>query len=264
MKLIDVISSVFKSRFLQLGVIVVLAFLLLRQCGIANDAEKEAARNYNNLLAQQDSVRYIESKLGNVLAEKSAFELKYGELSKDQEELIKRLELEKKKKPGVVVQTEIVYVDREISVESSNNRTDDSSYTITFVYNPQLPGTNRLSIDGSIPYKFTSDTSISTGKVSLGIEQKIDLVTGLYRDPKTNRLYVRASTTFPGISFGDIQALDMVDDPSTKKALKSARKPFGVGVSVGYGVVLNQGGYSPGPYIGLGLSYSPKWLQFGK
>ena len=263
MKLFNTISSILNSRFAQLGVIVILVFLLLRQCGNARDAQREANRNLNNLMAQQDSVRHLESKLGNVLAEKSAFELKYDELSEDQEDLIKRLELEKKKRPGVVVQTEIVYVDREIFVESSNNHNGDSS-SITFSYNPKLPGTNMLSIGGKIPYRFVSDSSITTGKVNLSIEQKIDLVTGLYRDPKTDRLYVRASTTFPGITFGDIQALDMVDDPSTKKALKSARKPFGVGVSAGYGFVLNQGGYSSGPYIGIGLSYSPKWLQFGK
>ena len=102
------------------------------------------------------------------------------------------------------------------------------------------------------------------GQVNLSIEQRIDLVTGLYRDPKTNRLYVRASTSFPGITFNDIQALDMVDDPGTRKALKAARKQFALVFNVGYGMVLSPNGYSTGPTIGVGLNYSPKFLQFGK
>jgi len=100
--------------------------------------------------------------------------------------------------------------------------------------------------------------------VNMTVEQKIDLVAGLYRDPKTGRLFVRASTSFPGISFNDIQALDMVDDPGTRKALRGARKPFGIGVGVGYGMSLATDGYQAGPIIGVGLYYSPKFLQFGK
>ena len=71
-------------------------------------------------------------------------------------------------------------------------------------------------------------------------------------------------TSLLGISFNDIQALDMVDDPGTRKALRGARKPFGIGLNVGYGMVLTTDGYQAGPIIGIGLSYSPKILQFGK
>lgn len=56
----------------------------------------------------------------------------------------------------------------------------------------------------------------------------------------------------------------MVDDPGTRKALRGARKPFGIGVGVGYGMSLATDGYQAGPIIGVGLYYSPKFLQFGK
>jgi len=264
------IWSLINSKAGPIVAIVVLAFLLLRQCNVSQNAKREAERNMNNLLAEQDSVREVTSKLGNVLAEKSAFQLKYNELSEEQEDLIKQLELAKNKKPGVVIETQVVYRDTTIIVPVENE-IGDSSSTLKFAYNPTLPGNNRLMVSGKLPYT-TSDTLINglertlinPGVVNLTIEQKIDLVTGLYRDPKTDRLFVRASTTFPGISFNDINALDMVDDPGTRKALRGARKPFGIGVNVGYGMLLTTDGYQAGPIIGVGLHYSPKFLQFGK
>jgi hypothetical protein len=264
-------KSLISGRNLSLLAVVVLALLLLRQCGISDDAKKEAERSLHNLLAEQDSVRTIKSKLGNVLVEKSAFQLKYSELSSDQKELIAQLELEKNKRPGVVIETQVVYKDTSIVVPVNTQIKDGVSY-LSFIYNPSLPGSNKLSVGGKLPYTIKSDTlpdgsfssDVVPGQVNLSIEQRIDLVTGLYRDPKTNRLYVRASTSFPGITFNDIQALDMVDDPGTRKALKGARKPFALGFNVGYGMVLSPNGYSTGPTIGVGLNYSPKFLQFGK
>lgn len=258
-----------KNTFLV--AVVVLALLLFRQCGITNNAKKEAERSLHNLLAEQDSVKVIKSKLGNVLVEKSAFQLKYSELSADQKELISQLELGKNKRPGVVIETQVVYRDSLIMVPVSTQIKDGVSQ-LAFNYDPILPGSNKLSISGKIPYTMKNDTLANgvfssillPGQANLSIEQRIDLVTGLYRDPKTNRLFVRASTSFPGIAFNDIQALDMVDDPGTRKALKGARKPFALGFNFGYGMVISPSGYMTGPSIGVGLNYSPKFLQFGK
>lgn len=271
--MINILSKInggINSRVITIVIMVILAFLLFRQCGISKDAQREAQRNMHNLLAEQDSVRVVESKLGNVLAEKSAFQLKYNELSEEQESLIKQLELANNKKPGVVIETQVVYRDTSIIVPVENEIGKDTSY-LGFTYNPTLPGKNRLLVSGRLPYTVIDTTldgigtvRINPGSVNMTIEQRIDLVTGLYRDPKTDRLFVRASTSFPGISFNDIQALDMVDDPVTRKAMKGARKPFGVGLNVGYGMVLTTDGYQVGPTVGIGLSYSPKILQFGK
>lgn len=264
------VTGLLNNKITPIVAVVIMAFLLFRQCGISKDAKREAERNMNNFLAQQDSVRDVESKLGNVLAEKSAFQLKYNELSEEQESLIKQLELSKNKKPGVVIETQVVYRDTTIIVPVENEIGKDTSY-LGFTYNPTLPGTNRLLVSGRLPYTMVDTvldgqelTLINPGSVNMTVEQKIDLITGLYRDPKTDRLFVRASTSFPGISFNDIQALDMVDDPGTRKALRGARKPFGIGIGVGYGMSLTTDGYQAGPVIGVGLYYSPKFLQFGK
>lgn len=267
--------SILNNRSIYVIGIALLIMLLLKQCNATADAKQEADRNFNNLLAQRDSVIILESKNGNMLAERAAFQLKFSELSKEQKDLIQRLELSGKKKPSVVIQTEIVYKDSSILVPVAATQVGDDKF-LEFSHNPKLPGTNKLAISGQLPYSVSVDTiwdandkkfrfvsSVIPGSAKLSIEQKIDLVTGLYTDPKTGRLYVRASTTFPGITFSEMQALDMVDDPATKKALKDARKPFGLGVSVGYGLTVGNNGFISGPTVGLGLVYSPKWLQFG-
>jgi len=270
-KITDFILNPKSSRILLIGGLIILVLLLLKQCDATKNAKREAERNLHNLLAEQDSLRIINSKLGNVLVEKSAFQLKYNELTKEQKNLIAQLELEKKKKPGVIIETQIAYKDTSIYVPVKTEIKDGSSF-LTFLHNPTLPGSNKLSISGKLPYELKLDTlpdgsyypSINSSNVQLSIEQRIDLVTGLYRDPKTNRLYVRASTSFPGITFNDIQALDMVDDPATRKALKAERKTFGLGLTAGYGIVISNGVISTGPIVGIGLHYTPKWLQWGK
>ena len=105
------LTGLLNNKVVYLLGIGVLVMLLLKQCNETADAKKEAERNYNNLLAERDTVRILQSKNGNMLAEKAAFKLKYDELSSEQKDLIKRLELSGRKKPGVVIQTDIVYKD---------------------------------------------------------------------------------------------------------------------------------------------------------
>jgi hypothetical protein len=64
------------------------------------------------------------------------------------------------------------------------------------------------------------------------------------------------------MNFSDINSFDITDNPETRKALKSARKEFGFGFTLGYGFV--PGAARPGLMVGVGLHYTPKFLQFGK
>lgn len=263
------LKKILDNKILYLISLVILAILFLNQCEKTKHAENESQRNFNNYIANQDSVRIISSKYGNILAEKSALELKYGELNEDQKKLIERLEIEKKKKPKVVIQTQVEYRDSSILVPVRN-----VGNQLEFKYNPTLPDKNELSISGKIPFNLKIDSvksadrwvyshNLITGDANLSISQKIDLVTGLYKDPKTGRVFVRASTTFPGVNFSDMQALDMADS-ETKKAMREARKTFGVGAFAGVGAGVGSGGFVLGPVVGVGLTYQPKWLQFGK
>ena len=74
----------------------------------------------------------------------------------------------------------------------------------------------------------------------------------------------RVSTQYPNLTFSEINSFDVTDNKETRQVLRSARKPFGVGLNAGYGVIGGSNGIGTGFYFGVGVSYSPKFLQFGK
>jgi hypothetical protein len=242
--------------------------------------KNNSARHFNNYLAAQDSITYISGENETLIAQKLSMEFFHSELSNENKKLLERLQTEKNKKPQVVIQTEIKYRDTSIYIPVTSTF-DNNSPSLNFNYNPTLKGKNKMSIVGHLPYSIYYDTcnlkvdsgginwsiqpGIVPGKVHLQIEQKIDLVMGLVRDPKTKQLYVRATTDFPGVSFSDLNSIYLLDDVESKKALRSARKPFGLGVTVGLGITAGSNGYIVrGPNLGVGLTYTPKFLQFGK
>jgi len=270
------VSSVLSSRFSMLAVIVVLILMFLKQCGETAHTEAEAKREHNNYLASLDSVRTIKSENGHLIQEKSAYELKASELSKSQKDLIHQLGLKSSGRgntPNSVINI-VTEIRDSVKIASTIVKDPNGDESINFLHNPQMPGNNKLKITGKTPYTISlrvdpmdSTKYISTilpGLTSLNLEQNIDITTGIYRDPKTKRMMTRVTTTYPGLTFNDINSFDITDNADTRKALKSARKEFGLGVQVGYGISGSAAGLSPGFYIGFGIHYSPKFLQFGK
>ena len=90
----------------------------------------------------------------------------------------------------------------------------------------------------------------------------MNLNLGLFQDQETKKVMIKADSDYPGIKFTSIEGASILDNPENKKALRSLRKSFGLGVNIGYGVSFNGNSIQPGPYIGLGLSYQPKFLQW--
>ncbi len=267
------IFSVLNSRIFLLALIALFAMLYLKQCNATKYAETEAKREHNNYLAAQDSVRLIKKDLNNAIYEKSAYEIKIKELSEQQKELIRQLGLKPKPEVKTVIQYVTQYRDTG-SVKTSVVKEKDGSESLKFDYAPVLPGKNRFTINGKTPYKINLErdkldtskylASIIPGETNLIISQNIEIVTGIYRDSKSKRLMTRVSTTFPNISFSEINSFDITDDKDTRKLMKSARKEFGIGVMLGYGISGTPTGIRPGVVIGVGLTYTPRFLQFGK
>ena len=75
-----------------------------------------------------------------------------------------------------------------------------------------------------------------------------------------------ADTDYPGITFTNIEGASIMDEPANKKLLRQMRKPWGLGLNIGYGAIVDvkNGSVATGPYVGFGISYSPKFLQWGK
>ncbi len=272
-KTLDLVTS----RGFMLIAIAVLLFLFLKQCGATSDAEREAKREHNNYLASIDSVRTIKKERDHAIYEKSAFQLKVSELSKEQKDLIKDLDLKSNGRgttPKTVIQYVVEYRDVVKNIASTVEKDPNGGESITFVHNPELKGKNKLKIEGQVPYtvailKDSLDSTkyfaeITPGGTTLDIEQSIDLVTGIYMDPKSKRIMTRVSTTFPGLTFSEINSFDITDNPETRSLMKASRKEFGLGLNLGYGLGINSQGIAPGLYFGIGIHYSPRFLQFGK
>ena len=270
------VLSVLSSKFSMLAVIVILGMLFLKQCGKTAHMEAEAKREHNNYLASLDSVRTIKSDNGRLIQEKSAYELKASELSKSQKDLIHQLGLKSNGRgntPSSVINI-VTEIRDSVKIASTIVKDTNGDESINFLHNPQMPGNNKLKITGKTPYTISlhvdpldSTKYIATilpGLTSLNLEQNIDITTGIYRDPKTKRMMTRVTTDYQGLTFNDINSFDITDNPDTRKALKAARKEFGLGVQVGYGISGSSAGLSPGFYIGFGVHYSPRFLQFGK
>jgi hypothetical protein len=277
MKKFEKIIGFITSRTFMLIAIAILIFLFMRQCGVAKNAEAEARREHNNYLASIDSVRTIKKERDHAIYEKSAFQLKVSELSQEQKDLIKELDLKSNGRgttPKTVIQYVVEYREVIKNIPSTVDKDPDGGESITFLHNPELKGKNKLRIAGKVPYSVNilRDSTDSTkyfaeiipGGTTLDIEQSIDIVTGVYMEPKTKRIMTRVSTTFPNLTFSEINSFDITDSPETRQLMKSARKQFGLGLNLGYGLNMGTNGINTGVYVGIGLHYSPRFLQFGK
>lgn len=271
------VYDILTNKLFLAGVIVILIFLVFKQCEMIKTTKSEVSLEHNNYLAARDSVRVIKEEIGKIIVEKSSYQKKVSQLEKDQIDLIKRLELKsngKKTTPKTVVQIVTKYKDSIVNIPSEVIKDPNGSESIVFTHEPSLPGKNRLKISGKVPYQIDlkRDSRDSTKYIaniiprgtSLNIEQNIDIVTGIYQDPKSKRIMTRITTDYPNLRFNEINSFDITDNPETRKALKSARKEFGFGVNFGYGIIGNSKGIDNGFYIGVGVHYSPRFLQFGK
>ena len=269
------IFSFVTSRGFLLVAVVVLILLLLRQCGETSNAKTEALREHNNYLAMHDSVRTIKKENGILIQEKSGMEIKISEMTGYQKYLIGQLDLKSNGRgntPNSVINVVTRYKDSIVNIPSKLVKDPNGKEHIEFVYEPKFTGKNSLKISGKTNYqlgisKDKADSYFATLNptgTDLTIDQNIEITTGIYRDPKTKRIMTRVSTQYPNLTFSEINSFDITDNKETRQVLRSARKPFGVGLNAGYGIIGGSNGIGTGFYFGVGVSYSPKFLQFGK
>ena len=68
------------------------------------------------------------------------------------------------------------------------------------------------------------------------------------------------------MTFTKLQGADIMADPDSRKVTREFRKTWGIGFNFGYGAALDlkNNNFVMGPYLGVGLHYTPKFLQWGK
>jgi len=288
------ISSIWKflinpknTRMLLLASVVIFGLLFFRQCNtiqsLKDDVKTEQAetqRIKNNYDASQDSVKMYRTENGSMKGEISGYVLTVDELNGKYASLFSDYTKEKNKPPKVLIKyvVEIKEVIKEVPVYV----TEDSLGNKLFYFNDSIDYKegNKRWLSGKIPFKLNyyslpdstlqkSDSLDYYGKVfpglgSFTLQQNISLTTGLSIDKETKKPIIWVTTKYPGVTFPSITGAQIMDDPISKKAARKFRKEFGIGFTVGYGLVLQNNAYHNGVMIGVGVNYTPRWLQFGK
>jgi len=241
------------TRMILLGGIIVLTFFLFRQCEATSAAKGEVTRITNNQIALTDSIQNYKDKWGNSVGEIRGLVLKI-------EELNDSIEIEKNKPPISIVDTEFIIKDSivEVPVETVDTIINNYSSALTFnTYKEWNKSWRKVS--GSIPFNFLNG-EIEYGNANFNIEQKIWLNAQISKNTDTQEVFVNIKTDYPSVTFNSANAI--LIDRSTKEFKqfsKGIRKTMGVGLHIGAGLT---GNGNITPYVGIGLGYTPKFLQW--
>lgn len=274
---------------INLIAITILIMVILMQCshsrGLQSDLDKqktEMNRVTNNDEAKNAPI--VQGKLNDTTwkAERLAIKITMKELKQSNADLLQGFEDFKKHNPKTIEKVTFHETERIVQVPVYVKL--DSLGRSEFVFNDtaKFADGNYRKLSGILPYStllFNKKDSTQVNINALGlyskikperanftIEQGIKLKVGLFEDPKTGKVKIAATTSYPGISFTQLEGSDIMSDEVSKKAARQFRKTWALGVHLGYGagVDLKTNQVFFGPQLGIGLSYNPKWLQWGK
>lgn len=244
-------------------------FLFLRQCNQNENLKREVVvakadsdRNFNNYLASKDSIRTLVSDNGSLISEIKSYEFDLSDLKDDQKDLIKKYKksLNINKDLNTVNTLLSANIDIKDSVEANTVSTTIDSLTteLTFSkYNDYGSGNSR-SLSGSM-FITKNQFGFNYGDAKFDIEHKINLMAAIENIDGADQLKI--STAYPGLSFANIENINLINTRLNQKPVKTGG--WGIGIGFGYGINLNNNQViSTGPSIGLGIYYTPKWLRF--
>lgn len=235
----------------MLVMIVALIMLLFKQCGITESAKQETKRVQQNYAALNDTLKNYKTKDGWNAAEKLALRLTLDEL-KDS------LDYEKNKPPVTIIEYETQIIERLIEVPVYIK--SDSLSDMLIVSQSDKWNKSSRDLTVSIPFEVKND-SLYPGLANIELKQNIWLSASILQDKKTKQAYVNLLSDYPGLTFNDAQGILIEPNDKGLSGLRyNSRKNFNLGLQLGVGFTPSSVGFSP--YVGLGLSYSPKFLQW--
>jgi len=253
----------------------VLALLLLRQCKQTVKAKEEIEKQKtelnrvkNNYEAANDSLKQYKIDATTTRAEIRGFELTIDELKTEYTDLLGKFNIEKNKPPRTIIDVQYVYVDRIVEVPIYISKIDSTGRGfLTFSDTVKYDKFNYRYFSGNIPFRIdtlSKPVKFIPGNGTFLFTQGMNLKVGLFQDKKDKKIYIKADTDYPGITFTSLKGASILDDEESRKVAKQLRKQFSIGTSVGYGLMynINNSNFVTGPYIGVGINYQPKWLQW--
>ena len=273
--------------FLLLVIGLVVVILLQNGCnGRLKDElaeqKSEAQRVANNLEASKDTIRQHMINDTTLLAERLALKLSVKELKDGYSNLLIGFEQFRKQNPKVIERITVNNTEtiREVPVYAKIDQFGNGVFT--FNDSAKFADGNSRKLKGTLPFvstffnekdstqvdikKLGFYTKVNPGAANFVLEQNIGLKVGLFEDPKTKKVSIGATTSYPGITFTKLEGADIMSDEISKKAARNFRKTWAIGLQLGYGacVDLKSRQVAFGPQVGIGLNYQPKWLQWGK
>ena len=254
--ILGILTDPKNTRMFLLGGIVVLLFLLVRQCNETEYAKGEVTRFQNNLVAANDTIQNYVNENGESVGEIKGLNLSL-------EELRDSLEYEKDRPPITIVKYKTIIEERIVKVPVKTKDTivkqDGIEFgsVLSFDSKSKWEKSSRL-IDVSLPYTFKD--SLMFGSATIELKQNIWLDATLSQDQNNKEVFIKLTSDYPGTTFNNTQGI-MIDQNSLefKSIQMKNRKPFGFGINMGMGIT---GDGNFGSYIGLGISWNPKLLQW--
>jgi hypothetical protein len=254
--IIGILTDPKNTRMFLLGGIGVLLFLLLRQCNQTEIAKGEVTRFQNNLVAANDTIlNYVNNK------GESVGEIKG--LSLSLEELRDSLEYEKGRPPITIVKYKTIIKEKIVEVpviiKDTIIKQGKNVFNSILSFNSDINWTkSSRSINVDLPYSIAD--SLIFGSATIGLKQNIWLDATLSQDMKTKEIFIKLTSDYPGTTFNSTKGI-MIDRKSKefRNLQMQNRKPFGFGLNLGMGLT---GTGNIAPYIGIGVSWNPKLLQW--
>lgn len=245
-------------------IIVVLALLMLQQCGARKNAETDLAMAQQNIHAMNDTITLTKDRLGNAVYEKSVFitsEKGLKDLNKDLYDQVKSMNGKVAQLTSIIASLSTQHDEPVIGQGTQVGNPCDSIGTYTVDWN------NDMQYDSSNYRKLSAITEInvSRGKLVGNTTQiKVDeigfnILTGL--EEKTDGHYeIFVKSDYPGFKPTKIDGAFI---PREKLFPPQKKKNWSVGAGLQTGV--GMGGLTQvGPvwYVGLGLSIQYTFLRF--
>lgn len=251
------------KHLIYITIIIILSLLLAGQCSRNSSLDREVDRLENNICAITDTLTQYQDENGRIIAEKHAFQLTEKEL-RDSVELLKIKNREYlayiNTNIGIKDTIEIpTYIDRYTPI-------DTTKYVDAGVIRFDrfdMFGKSSREVHVSIPYNYTSQ--LNTGYADIDITHDIFVESMIERDKKTNETYVRLISDYPSLTFNSGLGVLVVNSSSYEKSI---RKNKGVGIAVGpsigasYDLINHKFVPTVGVSVTLGLTFTPKWLQW--
>jgi len=268
--IIKFITDPKNTRMFLFAGIVLFAFLFLRQCDATEKAKEQVKierqdkqRIQNNWDASLDTLKQFKLNAQTHRAQIRGYEITVDELNTKYKDLLAEFEIEKNRPPKVIIKTE--YVIKEVIKEVPIYVTIDSTgSSLEFEDSVSYNENNWRKFKGKIPFKIDTlgeEPKVIPGNGDFSVKFGMNLNLGLFKDSETKQIMIKADSDYPGIDFTSITGANILENSENKKAVRALRKRFGIGVSIGYGFSIN-GAIAPSPYIGIGLNYQPKFLQW--